>query len=578
MNLSIKQVLVCAIALLVVIGTHSNSRQITRLKPLFIDHDLPSISGRENRRKGQKRRERYNKNKLMRPQRASCLKARRDTVPRSLFGKLPRPFINLGFPKMGTSSLHAFFECGGFKSHHFVCGKDATTKRKISCAKCVSNSISANKPPLALCPQADMYAQMDNGTYFPQTQLLQEFHEGYPQATFFLTFRNMTKWYHSLSHWPPRPRGPHMDERLQNLDITGFPKGRGKNEEEFTEWFCNHVLRVRELVQNSDHHLVEVDIEDENTAKYMGELFGISEGCWGHANVNLNIHPDVDTTEVQVSKRQVKMLKGRQDDNGSSTKDENSKDEYDYEKYEDLDEDHAPDDVGTNEEQKHNKGFQFGASCFKARNDTVTPSMYRKLPKPFINLGFPKMGTTSLQAFFECGGYKSYHYTCGKAKRLCSDCTQESVQMGLPPLTQCNDVDAYTQLDNGRFFPQIELLEELVKGYPQATFFLTFRKMENWYQSLSNWPPNRTKHYPLTQRFLSINVTGLPKDLGNDIFAFSKWHCHHVERVRSLIAKYPSHSLVEIDIEDAMTGNYLEKLFGIHKSCFGQKNVHAQQL
>ena len=114
MHLSIKQVLVCTIVLVVVIGTYYNSRQITRLKPLFIDHDLPSTTGRANRREGHINRERYVKNEFMRRQRASCLKARRDTVPPSLFGKLPRPFINLGFPKMGESKYVEMF-C-------FLCG------------------------------------------------------------------------------------------------------------------------------------------------------------------------------------------------------------------------------------------------------------------------------------------------------------------------------------------------------------------------------------------------------------------------------------------------------------------------
>jgi len=189
------------------------------------------------------------------------------------------------------------------------------TNRRISCAKCISNSIAANKPPLALCPPADIYTQLDNGQYFPQVELLNEFHEGYPQATFFLTFRNMTKWYHSLSHWPPRPRGPHMNTRLKNLDIAGFPIGMGKNEEEFTDWFCNHVLRVRKMVENSQHHLIEVDIEDPTIAKRMSKMFAIEEGCWGHANVNQNIHPDLNTSEVSFSKKHAKMLTKIEDSN-----------------------------------------------------------------------------------------------------------------------------------------------------------------------------------------------------------------------------------------------------------------------
>lgn len=459
----------------------------------------------------------------------------------------------------GTSSLHAFFECGGLKSHHFECGKDFTTNRRISCAKCISNSIAANKPPLALCQEADMYAQMDNGTFFPQIQLLNEFNVGYPKATFFLTFRNISKWFHSLSHWPPRPRGPHMDERLRKLNLTGFPSGMGRNEEEFTQWYCNHVLRVRELVDNSDHHLIEVDIEDTTIARRMSEMFNISEGCWGHANVNLNIHPDVNMSEVSASKRLANKLKTKHETN------------EDGEKTEDL-------NVGASYiANSDNEQFddEKDGSCFQARNNTVSPSMYQMLPKPYINLGFPKMGTTSLNAFFKCGGLVSHHYLCGRQLH-CAACMKQSIDMGKPPFSHCEDGDAWTQLDDGRYFPQVELLEEIVKGYHQATFILMFRSMDKWYNSMSNWPPNQTKYQPLTKRLLRSNIPGLPQIKGNDVSVFSDWHCNHVKRVRDVIAKYPAHSLVEVNIEDPNAGEYLERVFGINQRCFGKKNVNIQ--
>ena len=409
---------------------------------------------------------------------------------------------------------------------------------------------------MALCEEADIYTQIDNGTYFPQVELINEFAEGYPKATFFLTFRNMTKWYHSLSHWPPRPRGPHMDERLRKLNITGFPSGKGKNEEEFTEWYCNHVLRVREIVASSQgHHLVEVDIEDTTIGGRMSEMFGISESCWGHANVNLNIHPDVNTSEVTASKRQAKQLKKMEGSNINGDSDElkNSLDD-----------------------EQIDSGDSDDISCLKARNNTISPSLYRNLPKPFINLGFPKMGTTTLNAFFKCGGYKSHHYLCGD-KLLCASCIQQSIHKREPPFARCNDGDVWTQLDNGRWFPQIELLEKIVEGYPQATFFLMFRSMEKWHNSLLNWPPNRTKHKAMTERLLQFNITGLQKGNGSDISVFSDWHCGHVNRVRELVSKYPSHSLVEIDIEDDVTGERMSEMFGINETCWAHANANVNK-
>ena len=82
---------------LVLIGTYYNSQQITRLKPMVISHDLPSPTGRKQRRSENAER----KSSTILQQKASCLKARKETIPKSMYGKLSRPFINLGLPKMG---------------------------------------------------------------------------------------------------------------------------------------------------------------------------------------------------------------------------------------------------------------------------------------------------------------------------------------------------------------------------------------------------------------------------------------------------------------------------------------------
>ena len=91
---------------LVLIGSYHNSSQIHELKPAVLnDHDLSSPSRRFKSRIN-------NTNGGLSQQQTSlpsCLKARTDTVPPSMFGKLPRPFVNLGFPKMGEPSNFVFF-------------------------------------------------------------------------------------------------------------------------------------------------------------------------------------------------------------------------------------------------------------------------------------------------------------------------------------------------------------------------------------------------------------------------------------------------------------------------------------
>ena len=92
---------------------------------------------------------------------------------------LPFPVINLGFPKMGTSSLHAFFGCAGYRSMHFRCEKT------YACAECLKNQHYQNilndsggdefmkkKVDLSKCGRSDVYSQIDRDDYFPQVRPL----------------------------------------------------------------------------------------------------------------------------------------------------------------------------------------------------------------------------------------------------------------------------------------------------------------------------------------------------------------------------------------------------------------------
>jgi hypothetical protein len=209
-----------------------------------------------------------------------CLQARNDTVPLALYRNLPRPYLNLAFPKMGTSAPHYFFKCGGLISGHFRCPKGL-------CADCIKRSVEAGQPPLSQGGEVDVYAQMDDGKVFPTIKLLYALSLGYPNATFFLIFCSIKKWYHSITHWPPRKNGPHISDRFKMFNITGALTSNGrrvshhkkKEMKEFSDWYCNHVKRVRKIVHNSSHTLVEIDREYPATGRLMADLFGIDEKC-----------------------------------------------------------------------------------------------------------------------------------------------------------------------------------------------------------------------------------------------------------------------------------------------------------
>ena len=155
---------------------------------------------------------------------------------------------------------------------------------------------------------------MDDGIYFPQIELLDEIVAAYPKATLFLTFRSVEKWYNSMKNWPPRKRGPHMVDKLRKENITGFPSGVGENIDEFGDWYCKHVERVRDIVaRNPSIALVEVDIEDPSIAKRMSKIFEIDESCWGHSNVNPISNPDLDLSGVQLSRKFVEVNINKKD-------------------------------------------------------------------------------------------------------------------------------------------------------------------------------------------------------------------------------------------------------------------------
>lgn len=244
------------------------------------------------------------------PQMASCLVPNKRSVAPLLQLRnqtLPRPYLNMGMPRVGTNSLYQFFLCGGYKAnlwrterhgHTGLCMRDAQKQGHPILESCSSwwsgskaeleNNLS--KPSDQDDQQADAFIQMDvaideNKCLFPQMQFLDQLHEEAPNATFILMFQPVRKWAHDLVDWNPTSetfRGKSFAERLQDCDLPGLPYGTGGTIEELEQWFCDHVTRVRQFVaDHPSHKLIELDIRDDYTnTKVMSQLFGTQESCW----------------------------------------------------------------------------------------------------------------------------------------------------------------------------------------------------------------------------------------------------------------------------------------------------------
>jgi len=240
------------------------------------------------------------------------------------------------------------------------------------CAQCIADSIEMGLSPLKLCRNVDVYSQIDgtmNETlYFPQIDLLEEIVKGLPNATFLLTFRSMDGWYNSVSGWGT------LRSRMMKLNLTiGDTTLGGGSQQEFTNLFCEHVQRVRELVPAN--RLVEIDIEDATIGARMSDLFDVDEECWGRTNANSKLHPDIDKNQTYKSSSSPgwnfvgkEMIRGK---NGTMR----------------LRLSDAPSSSTTVEHFSTLEDNYLSPECLRARNDTDPKSMYGNLTFPVINLG-----------------------------------------------------------------------------------------------------------------------------------------------------------------------------------------------
>eukprot|EP00587_Corethron_hystrix_P016082 CAMPEP_0113325106 /NCGR_PEP_ID=MMETSP0010_2-20120614/17513_1 /TAXON_ID=216773 ORGANISM="Corethron hystrix, Strain 308" /NCGR_SAMPLE_ID=MMETSP0010_2 /ASSEMBLY_ACC=CAM_ASM_000155 /LENGTH=88 /DNA_ID=CAMNT_0000184753 /DNA_START=648 /DNA_END=911 /DNA_ORIENTATION=- /assembly_acc=CAM_ASM_000155 len=61
---------------------------------------------------------------------------------------------------------------------------------------------------------------------------------------------------------------------------------------------------------------------------------------------------------------------------------------------------------------------------------------------------------------------------------------------------------------------------------------------------------------------------GYPKG----ILALQEFYVNHTKRIRDFVTKYPSHTLVEVNIEDQDAGRKLADSFGLDDRCWTRYN------
>lgn len=211
-------------------------------------------------------------------------------------------------------------------------------------------------------------------------------------------------------------------------------------------------------------------------------------------------------------------------------------------------------------------------------NDTALQSSASQPPKlhfPILVASLYKSGTTSIHEYFKCGDQRSVHWM-GTGGVRTGKCMWSNVNKKRDIFEGCGEYDIWA--DNNYlkgaicWDPSVFALESFYNSYPNGTIVLSTRHPDSWLHSVANYYnlldglkacPNLWPDQPNMNQSLPLN--------DNDIRHFYLWQNQHV---RDFAAAHPSLSYIEINLEDENAGSILEKNFGIHASCWGNKNMN----
>jgi hypothetical protein len=199
--------------------------------------------------------------------------------------------VNLGMPKMGSTSLFHFFLCSNITANHWRTeSSDLTAVVLIGeCMRDTYENNNNNKSGTASKHQdliqactfgAQALTQIDvalspERCVLPQIQYIQQLllaNDG--KTMFILPFRPVDDWLASLYH-QVRPDGSRLYDRLQHC----LPDGQHN----LADVWCDHVTTIRQLVPPD--RLLELDLTDHAwTATMLSQFYHTNATCWTQSN------------------------------------------------------------------------------------------------------------------------------------------------------------------------------------------------------------------------------------------------------------------------------------------------------
>lgn len=212
---------------------------------------------------------------------------------------------------------------------------------------------------------------------------------------------------------------------------------------------------------------------------------------------------------------------------------------------------------------------------------------WRSRPDDFFNVRFPvfvaslpKSGTTSIYAYFLCGGARGVHTYCpfkvdqGRGQLRVGELMEENIRHGYPPFHGCGtgirdqngpvkvfSDTGYVHQVGQCYYPSISALEAMYDAYPNMTIVLGTRNSTKWYQSIKKWGGGS-----LLDRW-SRYCAFMPNNVSAAAFtAFYEWHNQHI---RKFVQRHQTIKLIEFSIDSETAGDVLESETNITSACWG---------
>jgi hypothetical protein len=240
------------------------------------------------------------------------------------------------------------------------------------------------------------------------------------------------------------------------------------------------------------------------------------------------------------------------------------------------------------------KAFYLGTGAGESFGPPLT------LPTPILVVGMPKTGTTSIRDFFRCNGHNASHWKCATDTmtmggpdslrkkaikgKYCAQVIKDNIANNRPALQDTGNYQVYAQMDVelpevavmqgvlpfACYMPQVNDLEKLSASYPKATFILNTRNASRWVNSLRTF-------LDFDEKLKQCDLKGFPKGTGDTDEEFEAFFHEHSQNIRDFVKKNPSHTLIEVDIEDPDAGHQLAEAFGQSPQCWVKRNAGGKK-